>query len=129
MSWIRAIWSSASTSWILKGRTNMPENNDKQQPTNTGVVDHRSTPPGLMRKSLQSWAMLVLALLILLLIWITGGGKSATSAAQLQQQTRTVEGTAPDADLAQRLPEHAPQQQQNAVPQPSAPRTRHPHTP
>ena len=107
----------------------MAENNDKQQSTNTGVVDHRAAPPGLMRKSLQSWAMLVLALLILLLIWVTGGGKSTTPAAQSQQQTKTVEGTAPDADLAQRLQEQARQQQQNAVAQPSAAGTGDAQTP
>jgi len=91
------------------------DNGEKQQKTSTDVVDHTSSPPGLMRKSLQGWAMAGLAGLLMLLLWLTGGSKSSTSAAQNHAtEAKTVQGTAPD-DLDRRLQEQQQQEQQNAT--------------
>src|SRR5579859_2507220 len=119
-SWTRAISPSANTSWILKGRINMPDkdttkqqqdNDEKQKQTNPGVVDHSSTPPGLMRKSLQAWVMAGLAGLLMLLLWLTGSNKGSTTATQGHAtENKTVQGMAPD-DLDRRLQE----QQQHAT--------------
>lgn len=102
----------------------MPESNDKQpqaQPeARPELTDKRTGPPGLMRKSLQTWAMLGLAFLILLLIWLTGGSKTAKPSPATQTppkvQTGGVDGMTTD-DLARRLADF---ERQNANLSPSA---------
>jgi type IV secretory pathway VirB10-like protein len=99
----------------------MSETNiEKQQPAQMQppptVVDNRSNPPGVMRKSLQSWVIMIVALLMLLVIWLTSAKtKAAPSNAQGQpgaSPIRTAEG-APSDDLIRRLREQERQQQEN----------------
>src|SRR5205807_6332587 len=74
-------------------------------------------PPGVMRKSLQSWVIMIVAVLMLLLIWLTSGKtKAAPSNAPDQPgalATRASEGLPTD-ELLRRLREQERQQQENA---------------
>jgi len=96
-------------------------NIEKQQPAQMQppptVVDNRSNPPGVMRKSLQSWVIMIVALPMLLVIWLTSGKTKATPSNAPDQPgastTRTSEGLLID-ELLRRLREQARQQQENA---------------
>ena len=43
------------------------------------IQDKATKPPGLMPKSVQTWVMLGLAVLMVTIIWLTGGKKAQTS--------------------------------------------------
>lgn len=88
---------------------------EKQLPAT--VTEKRSDPPGVMKKSLQSWVILIVAVLMLLVIWLTGGTKAKTPA--LQNKPSPVGsnvGTAPE-DIARRLLAQQQEQARNLVAQ------------
>jgi len=100
----------------------MSETNiEKQQPVQIQppptVVDNRSNPPGVMRKSLQFWVIMMVTLLMLAVIWLTSAKtKAAPSNGQGEPGAsagRASEGLPTD-DLLRRLREQERQQQQNA---------------
>jgi type IV secretion system protein TrbI len=66
----------ANTASTLKG-TDMPDTNtEKQQQSTPVVVDNRSMPLGVMKKTIQSWVLIGLIVLMMLVMWLTGGGKA-----------------------------------------------------
>lgn len=75
--------------------------NEKQQLA--AVADKRSDPPGVMRKSIQSWLILAIAILILLLIWFTGGTKAKPAATQNKPSPFVVNTNATPEDIARHL--------------------------
>lgn len=96
--------------------------NEKPQAPNAGVTDKRSNPPGVMRKSLQSWVILIVAALMLLLIWLTGGTKAKTAAPQTQPvSTQPNNPTTPQDDFARRLLAQQREQQQSLMAQAANP--------
>jgi hypothetical protein len=63
----------------------MPDTvNEKPETAAPAITDKRTTPPGVIRKSLQSWVILIVAALMLLLIWLTGGTKAKVPTPQNQ---------------------------------------------
>ena len=47
---------------------------------NRAIVDKAPKPAGIMPKNLQSMVMIGIAVLMVLIMWLTGGGKKATTA-------------------------------------------------
>ncbi|HLJ86927.1 MAG TPA: TrbI/VirB10 family protein [Candidatus Angelobacter sp.] len=103
----------------------MPDNQETQtkpvqvqpatEPEMAGINDRRSAPPGVMRKSLQAWITIGVAVVILLLIWLTGGKAQKPSPATPSAATATLQaGTSGLDDLMRRLAEQQ-QQAQNAT--------------
>src|SRR5579864_1837778 len=85
--------------------------NEKQQPA--AITDKRSDPPGVMRKSIQSWVILIVAVLMLLVIWLTGGTKAKSASPQNKPSPATANvGGAPE-DIARRLLAEQREQAQN----------------
>jgi type IV secretion system protein VirB10 len=96
----------------------MPDNNDEKLGAGTPAIsDKRTTPPGVMRKSLQSWVILIVAVLMLLLIWLTGGtkGKTPTPRGQPTSSVPLSAAGTPD-EIARRLLAEQREQERNAAP-------------
>jgi type IV secretion system protein VirB10 len=83
----------------------MPGIKDEKSETGTPAVSNkRAMPPGVMRKSLQSWVILIIAALMLLLIWLTGGTKAKTPNQQIHPTaTPSVSAAGTQDDIARRL--------------------------
>src|SRR6478735_7345678 len=99
----------------------MPDTTNEAPETATPVItDKRTTPPGVMRKSLQSWVILIVAALMLLLIWLTGGTKAKTTTPQNQPTPSAPVNTAGTADeIARRLLAGQQEQQRSIATQPA----------
>lgn len=82
----------------------MPDDIKNEKIAQPAVTDKRTDPPGVMRKSIQSWVILAIAVLMLLLIWLTGGtkGKSTTPGNKPSPASADATGGAPE-DIARRL--------------------------
>jgi type IV secretion system protein VirB10 len=88
---------------------------EKQQPE---VVDKRSMPPGVMKKALQSWAIIGLIVLMMLVMWLSGGTKAKNAPAQSPQppDTKPTTSSSSTDEYARHLEETQRQQQQNLAP-------------
>ncbi|HEY6252954.1 MAG TPA: TrbI/VirB10 family protein [Candidatus Angelobacter sp.] len=82
----------------------MPDEIKNEKTDQPAVTDKRTDPPGVMRKSIQSWVILAIAVLMLLLIWLTGGtkAKSTTPESKPSPASANTTGGAPE-DIARRL--------------------------
>jgi type IV secretion system protein VirB10 len=99
----------------------MPDTTNETPETGTPVItDKRTTPPGVIRKSLQSWVILIVAALMLLLIWLTDGTKAKTPTPQNQPTPSAPVNTAGTADeIARRLLAGQQEQQRSIATQPA----------
>lgn len=99
----------------------MPDTvNEKPQTATPAITDKRTTPPGVIRKSLQSWVILIVAALMLLLIWLTGGTKAKTPTPQNQPTSPAPINTAGTADeITRRLLAGQQEQQRSIATQPA----------
>lgn len=93
--------------------------NEKEQPE---LVDKRSMPPGVVKKSLQSWVIIGLIVLMMLVMWLSGGNKTKTTPTPTPPPTETkpaVTNASTD-EYTRHLEETQRQQQQNLTPAPSS---------
>jgi type IV secretion system protein VirB10 len=99
----------------------MQDTTNETPETGTPVItDKRTTPPGVIRKSLQSWVILTVAALMLLLIWLTGGTKVKTPTPQNQPTPSAPVNTPGTADeIARRLLAGQQEQQRSIATQPA----------
>jgi type IV secretion system protein VirB10 len=99
----------------------MQDTTNETPETGTPVItDKRTTPPGVIRKSLQSWVILIVAALMLLLIWLTDGTKAKTPTPQNQPTPSAPVNTAGTADeIARRLLAGQQEQQRSIATQPA----------
>jgi type IV secretion system protein TrbI len=99
----------------------MPDTvNEKPETAAPAITDKRTTPPGVIRKSLQSWVILIVAALMLLLIWLTGGTKAKTPTPQNQPTPSAPVNTPGTADeIARRLLAGQQEQQRSTATQPA----------
>src|SRR6266700_1270727 len=58
----------------------MPDTANEKQPQQQtpAVVDNRAMPPGVMKKTIQTWAILGLIAGMMLVMWLSGGNKGAS---------------------------------------------------
>src|SRR5215471_18312109 len=93
----------------------MPEEikNEQQQPA---VTNKRTDPPGVMRKSIQSWVILAIAVLMLLVIWLSGGTKAKSASPQNKPSPPANIGGTPE-DIAARLLAEQREQARNLITQ------------
>lgn len=88
--------------------------NEQQQPT--AVTNKRTDPPGVMRKSIQSWVILAIAVLMLLVIWLSGGTKAKSASPQNKPSPAANIGGTPE-DIAARLLAEQREQARNLITQ------------
>jgi|SRR5579862_6791669 len=95
------------------------KNEKSDQPA---VTDKRTDPPGVMRKSIQSWVILAIAVLMLLLIWLTGGtkAKSTTPESKPSPAIANASAGAPE-DIVRRLLAQQQEQARSLLAQANAP--------
>ena len=86
--------------------------NEQQQPA--AVTNKRTDPPGVMRKSIQSWVILAIAVLMLLVIWLSGGTKAKSASPQNKPSPATNIGGTPE-DIAARLLAEQREQARNLI--------------
>lgn len=97
----------------------MPDTNDeKQQPE---LTDKRTSPPGVVKKALQSWVLIGLIVLMMLVMWLSGANKGKTAPLQNPPATepKPAVNTLSADEYIRHLQETQRQQQQNltAAPQ------------
>lgn len=88
--------------------------NEHQQPA--AVTNKRTDPPGVMRKSIQSWVILAIAVLMLLVIWLSGGTKAKPASPQNKPSPAANIGGTPE-DIAARLLAEQREQARNSITQ------------
>src|ERR1700746_1673472 len=88
--------------------------NEQKHPA--AVTNKRTDPPGVMRKSIQSWVILAIAVLMLLVIWLSGGTKAKSASPQNKPSPVTNSGGAPE-DIAARLLAEQREQARNLITQ------------
>lgn len=88
--------------------------NEQQQPA--AVTNKRTDPPGVMRKSIQSWVILAIAVLMLLVIWLSGGTKTKSASPQNKPSPSANIGGTPE-DIAARLLAEQREQARNLITQ------------
>jgi type IV secretory pathway VirB10-like protein len=95
----------------------MPDTNtEKQQQSTPVVVDNRSMPPGVMKKTIQSWVLIGLIVLMMLVMWLTGGGKATGKPPQNPPAEATKPADTTSADEFARHLEQIQRQQLQAAP-------------
>src|SRR5215470_11734844 len=88
---------------------------DQQQPA--AVTNKRADPPGVMRKSIQSWVILAIAILMLLVIWLSGGTKAKSASPQNKPSPGTANVGGTPEDIAARLLAEQREQARNSITQ------------
>lgn len=89
--------------------------NHTKQTSAPALVDNRTSPPGVVKKTVQSWVIIGLIALMMLVMWLSGGSKGKNVPAQ----DAPVPGPKPPAtnatsdDIARHLAEIQRQQQQS----------------
>src|SRR5215467_8099328 len=86
--------------------------NEQQQPA--AISNKRTDPPGVMRKSIQSWVILAIAVLMLLVIWLSGGTKAKSTSPQNKPSPAANIGGTPE-DIAARLLAEQREQARNSI--------------
>jgi len=89
--------------------------NEQQQPA--AVTNKRTDPPGVMRKSIQSWVILAIAVLMLLVIWLSGGTKAKSASPQNKPSPGTANIGGTPEDIAARLLAEQREQARNSITQ------------
>src|SRR5215469_3282971 len=89
--------------------------NEQQQPA--AVTNKRTDPPGVMRKSIQSWVILAIAVLMLLVIWLSGGTKAKPASLQNKPSPATANLGGTPEDIAARLLAEQREQARNSITQ------------
>ena len=89
--------------------------NQKQQTSAPGLVDNRTSPPGVVKKTIQSWLIIGVIVLMMLVMWLSGGskGKNMSPQGAALPEPKPAAMNATSDDIARHLAEIQRQQQQS----------------